>query len=525
MRFTIVKNIRSKYSKNRIVLSATAIVISAISLCLLWVFFINTQQNEMPTSNPENTLSDSSVLDTSRSTLTPDQDSELLLYDDEYMNQALQTYTLRSLTQSLDRLASQKGLNCHNRAHELGRRAYEMLGNDAFKHCGVECHSGCRHGATEAFFAEHGSGNLAHSIDVLCGEETNEFALHQCLHGTGHGLMAWFDYDIHAALAACDIIEMPHHQSSCRSGVFMENIVGGIATADSDDQYHSTKYLNDDPHYPCNILDEKYKADCYFLQTDRIQTLLGREAIGAECAKIEKHLQQTCFLSMGRTIAGSTLQNVEESFRLCRTTVEDPDNANICLSGVLADLFWDQTHTDRSIAFCALDHYPSFREQCYDQLISTATQIIPQHALNTFCQKLPTQYYNTCVAQRTTTAEPLKVTDTANTNNAPKTNSATIRYTNGEYTPDTVHISVGQTVTFVNDDQAFWPASNLHPTHAAYPGSTITKCSTQERETIFDACEAMGPGATYTFTFTEPGSWRFHDHINPRATGTVIVSE
>ena len=71
--------------------------------------------------------------------LTSDLDSEKLLYDDVFMNEALQAYTLRSLTASLSRLGYQKGIDCHNRAHEMGRRAYELFGGESFKSCGIEC--------------------------------------------------------------------------------------------------------------------------------------------------------------------------------------------------------------------------------------------------------------------------------------------------------------------------------------------------------------------------------------------------
>ena len=107
----------------------------------------------------------------------------------------------------------------------------------------------------------------------------------------------------------------------------------------------------------------------------------------------------------------------------------------------------------------------------------------------------------------------------------PTTQNATIRYIDGEYIPDTVHISLGGSVTWINESQVFWPASNLHPTHRAYPGSDISKCNTEEKESLFDACEAKGTNETYTFKFNEPGQWRFHDHINPQATGTVVVLE
>ena len=101
---------------------------------------------------------------------------------------------------------------------------------------------------------------------------------------------------------------------------------------------------------------------------------------------------------------------------------------------------------------------------------------------------------------------------------------AVIRYVNGRYVPDFVHVSVGSRVRWVNEDDIFWPASNLHPTHKEYPGSGITKCRSSLRDSLFDSCEALGREAEYSFVFEHAGEWRFHDHINPRANGVVIVS-
>ena len=496
--------------------------------------FVSNLTEEKTIDTPDKTLKpeqdserEEKTIDTPDKTLKPEQDSEQLLYDDDVMDEMIKTYSLRSLTQSLSRLGHAKGVDCHNRAHELGRRAYELLGSTAFKSCGIECHSGCRHGATEAFFSDKGSESLAANIKLLCEDEKGGFGLHQCLHGTGHGLMAWFDYDIHGALKACDLIESQQHRGSCHSGVFMENIVGGLASSSSEKEgYHITKYLNDDPHYPCNVLDDKYKNLCYFLQTDRMLALLGSQRhVGDECAKIPEQFQHNCFFSMGRTISGSVLQEPARSFELCGT-IQDIKNRNTCLRGVLADLIWDETHAERAIAFCKLDHHSSFHVQCYDLLINSAAQVIPQNKMKDFCEKLPKQHHDKCNAQKPSSASPLSISnETGVTTEVQKTDNAVIRYVNREYVPSTVHISIGQNVTWINDDQAFWPASNLHPTHTAYPGSNIIKCFTSEKDIIFDACETKGTGETYTFAFNTVGSWRFHDHINPQAAGTIIVSE
>src|SRR6185295_8507310 len=98
------------------------------------------------------------------------------------------------------------------------------------------------------------------------------FQQSQCLHGIGHGIMAWSGYALPDALRHCDALE-PGRQP-CYTGVFMENIVGSL------DSHHSgqpagSRYLSNDPQYPCTIVDDKHKESCYLLQTSRMLQLFG----------------------------------------------------------------------------------------------------------------------------------------------------------------------------------------------------------------------------------------------------------
>ena len=467
----------------------------------------------------------------SRVALTADLDSEKLLYDDAFMDEAIGRYTLRSLTASLSRLGYARGIDCHDRAHELGRRAYEVVGSEAFKSCGIECHSGCRHGATEAFFADNGTSDLISGMGVLCGDEMdNKFHMHQCIHGIGHGLMAWYDYDLHKALQACDLIEHPFHQSSCYSGVFMENIVGSIVrdeSAPGGEGYHQTNFLNDDPHYPCNVVADRYQWQCYWGQTDRVLQISGGvDSLGDFCAESPEFVQVACFHSMGRTTSTFFSRDIRKSFAAC-AAVPLVLNRDACMEGVLSDLFWDQTQSDRAVAFCEMSLSTSFERRCYENLIIRASEVISGADMRRFCEKLPDAYYEQCVYQETPRAFPIAAQGDYSSADLPRAATAVVRYVDGRYVPDVVHISAGQEVVWVNEDgeRLFWPASHIHPTHAAYPGSAIQKCGTDEQGSIFDACAGLPRGAEYSFVFTQVGQWRFHDHINPQATGTVIVSE
>jgi plastocyanin len=91
-----------------------------------------------------------------------------------------------------------------------------------------------------------------------------------------------------------------------------------------------------------------------------------------------------------------------------------------------------------------------------------------------------------------------------------ETEAATISMTDDGFEPATVEVSVGTTVTFVNNGQGLhWPASDNHPTHEILAG--------------FDAKKGLATGETYSYTFTEIGSWGFHNHLAPQIKGTVVV--
>ncbi len=87
-----------------------------------------------------------------------------------------------------------------------------------------------------------------------------------------------------------------------------------------------------------------------------------------------------------------------------------------------------------------------------------------------------------------------------------------ISMTSDGFTPPSLEVPTGTTVYFRNDGvRNHWPASAVHPTHQEYPG--------------FDAFRSIPPGDHYRFTFDRPGTWRFHDHLNPAKTGAVTVTE
>ena len=113
--------------------------------------------------------------------------------------------------------------------------------------------------------------------------------------------------------------------------------------------------------------------------------------------------------------------------------------------------------------------------------------------------------------------------------NAAKPKTVGVNYSNGEFTPKSITINVGDTVIFENmgDDAtttfkgdvatfvpgktglSVWPAAGPHPIHNSVPG--------------FDAKRPLIVGETYSFTFTKAQTVTYHNHLNPSQTGTIIV--
>jgi plastocyanin len=107
---------------------------------------------------------------------------------------------------------------------------------------------------------------------------------------------------------------------------------------------------------------------------------------------------------------------------------------------------------------------------------------------------------------------------------APAAKENVVTYTNSGYSPSTLTIKKGETVTFKNQSSfSMWPASDMHPTHRVYSGTSLSEHCPDTTGTAFDACKGYLPGESWSFTFNKVGTWNYHDHLNPGNTGTIIV--
>jgi hypothetical protein len=326
-----------------------------------------------------------------------DTNSQDIFKDEAALKLYVQQYGPQKTIKQLHELSATFG-NCHDVAHKAGNLAFEIFGDRAFKEGGAECHSGLYHGATEAYFKKFGTAKLGENLKTLCSYGGNDFFNHQCFHGIGHGLMAWTNYELIEALETCDMLDQL--RDSCYTGVFMENIVGGLAKEQRGQPGggHFTKYLNDDPQYPCTVVDVKYRSSCYFLQTSRMMQLLNYEfaQVAKACNAAESSYHYVCFSSLGRDIGAVNRKNPSNAIQACSQAPAGQLRIG-CLGGAVQDYFWDPSGQDSAIAFCQLLTESAEKSACYSTIFQRASDLLTDRsARDAFCAKPETAHQTDC---------------------------------------------------------------------------------------------------------------------------------
>jgi len=101
-----------------------------------------------------------------------------------------------------------------------------------------------------------------------------------------------------------------------------------------------------------------------------------------------------------------------------------------------------------------------------------------------------------------------------------------VTYTDEGYSPNTLTVKVGDTVTWKNESSSgMWTASAMHPTHTTYSGTSLSEHCPDTANTTFDECTSAQPGESWSFTFDKAGEWKYHNHVKANHFGTIVVEE
>ena len=139
-------------------------------------------------------------------------------------------------------------------------------------------------------------------------------------------------------------------------------------------------------------------------------------------------------------------------------------------------------------------------------IVSTTSNKTDSEALETSIATTTTTTTTTTLLQTTPIA-----TSTPATKPATNYSDLTVTFTDKGFSPTTLTIKKGQTVTFVNNSSdKMMVASNPFPSSSDYPA--------------FKEQTGAAVGASWSFTFDKTGVWFYHNHYHPAQGAKIIVN-
>jgi hypothetical protein len=278
----------------------------------------------------------------------------------------------------------------HVYAHAIGITGFQSdpdVGK-TFARCSELFQSGCYHGVIQAYLdyvldpsVMDDSGRINGLCQAYRTETGSRWLLFQCVHALGHGLTSFYAHDLPRALHGCDLLTDDWDRHSCYGGAFMENVVHAIhphhptphakQAAPAEHQGHEPPsdfmpIKASDPLHPCSMLDDRYLTDCYLMQTSIILYLNHGDMAEAArtCDGAPPAMRVACYQSLGRDISSYSLQQPDESIRMC--SLGNPEYQPWCYVGLVKNFIDITSKPESGLNFCPRVSGPANQMKCYE---------------------------------------------------------------------------------------------------------------------------------------------------------------
>jgi hypothetical protein len=261
--------------------------------------------------------------------------------------------------------------NCHRITHAIGAATLARnKGNVArtFAEGSSSCWSGYYHGVLERAFIgvkSYDAESLGAKARGLCSTgrvRGSSWLNFQCLHGLGHGLMITTGYRLPLTLDVCNQLVGLFARTSCKGGVFMENILTSYGG-------QSPWVRDDDPLYPCNWVGRKDKFPCYQNATTRIIRVVGGydwEEIAKTCAEADSEFVPTCFGSYGQNASVAAFRKPDQIVVTC-AIARQYDGEQECIRYAAMDIAGTFSRGKNAAVLCDAAA-PGLRGGCYEAI-------------------------------------------------------------------------------------------------------------------------------------------------------------
>lgn len=316
----------------------------------------------------------------------------------------------------------------HLLGHAVGDILYRQKGVDAIEICTQDFRNACSHSIVIGTLNEFGAGDATiQKIRDACHKAPGGTGAYtMCFHGLGHGVFAYFGYNIPKAVAFCKRLGTDGYHDEeygqCVGGIIMELIDGGGHDHDKWEVAHDS-YLNaKDPLAPCDtsMIPGSVKNFCYMYLTPHLFEAAGANLAMPEpptfpqafsyCDAIgDTHLRSVCYGSFGKEfvpLAGArdirrVDQMTDDEYRVAISwcmLAPRAEGQGACMGQAVASVFWGgENDPDASFRFCGLVPEGTAQRSCYSELENDIVQYVTDTTKRAaLCKKLPADNATAC---------------------------------------------------------------------------------------------------------------------------------
>lgn len=319
------------------------------------------------------------------------------------------------------------GIDLHLMGHVVGEELYKQKGIDGIEFCTQDFRNACSHTIVIGTLNEFGAGEATiEKIRAACKlAPGGPGAYTMCFHGLGHGVFAYFGYDIPKAVDFCHRLGTPEYgdqeYAQCVGGMIMELVGGGGHDHDKWVSANERYLTPDDPLSPCDraIIPEETKLFCIMYLTPNLFVSAGADLGNPDPATFPKafsycdgfadtRLRNACYGSFGKEfipLAGA--RDIRAVDRMSDSAYQlaiswcmlgpNQDAKDQCIGQALASVFWGgENDPQASFRFCSLVNDPLAQAFCHEELGKNIASYTTGARRDALCEMLPVANVGAC---------------------------------------------------------------------------------------------------------------------------------
>ncbi|MFZ2886836.1 MAG: hypothetical protein WA021_03385 [Minisyncoccia bacterium] len=315
----------------------------------------------------------------------------------------------------------------HLLGHSIGEIMYEQKGVAGIADCTQDFRNACSHSIVIGALNDFGETALEMIRDSCRKAPGGSGAYTMCYHGLGHGVFAYFSYDLVATVDFCRKTGTSEYRNreyiECVGGAIMELMSGGGHDRDAWLRARE-RYLDPDrPLAPCMdaVIPKGAKIICLTYLTPHLWELAGVQ-IGnpdpaifpeafAHCDVIpysRQELRDACFGGFGkefvviaggrdvRDVAAFSDDTFLKAIEWCGYAAAD-DGKRACVSDAVSSVFWGgENDPEAAFRFCGIIADTATQNACYARLASAISTFTQGEERARLCARIPEIHQKVC---------------------------------------------------------------------------------------------------------------------------------